>query len=552
MAKTFTFIEMKKHLYDSKREIGHMDPTLKVGQLGPAGQSTSIFNKTKTQRAKASVAALVWPKILNGELCVCSDRNYPFSYVEYHSRSTGDIYRFVVSLKDHNLSVYGNRKTTYPGTFGTCSADDIHAAHQIIISVCGAILFNTNLLEDAEMRTEINCINNTFDPNNLRLNYGFALLFSDSIYYGLAKKGTLITYGEFSDEEINDLISVGVLEHESKTANPQKLIASGKKEKKAAKPQPSLFTEPLADFYERCKAGEFVIHYPWSDIQKKYIVPIGFLDSFIPTESFRRILLSVWYQVKKKLDLIEKKSPDAMKKPINIKIMGKPGTGKTVTIEAVLAALGYPKGLINCKGRMEEDDIEGMNKFIQGQVFNVATKAGELHSVGGAIILEEANLPDPDILQGALGQALEYPFILKVDGYKEYKRHPLTIYFATMNVGTNGTKPMNEAFSSRFPEGIILEDVKQEEFVSILVGNGYGPEDCAHVYVAYQKTLNYLREYHEELALSVTLRHCLNALELISIGFTPEQAYEQTFISQLYSTDPEVAEDIRDTVFKLL
>src|SRR5699024_3454790 len=133
-----------------------------------------------------------------------------------------------------------------------------------------------------------------------------------------------------------------------------------------------------------------VIHYPWSDIQKKYIVPIGFLDSFIPTESFRRILLSVWYQVKKKLDLIEKKSPDALKKPINIKIMGKPGTGKTVTIEAVLAALGYPKGLINCKGRMEEDDIEGMNTFIQGQVFNVATKAGELHSVGGAIILEEA------------------------------------------------------------------------------------------------------------------------------------------------------------------
>ena len=192
MAKTFTFIEMKKHLYDSKREIGHMDPTLKVGQLGPAGQSTSMFNKTKSQRAKASVAALVWPKILNGELCVCSDRNHPFSYVEYHSRSTGDIYRFVVSLKDHNLSVYGNRKTTYPGTFGTCSADDIHAAHQIIISVCGAILFNTNLLEDAEMRTEINCINNTFDPNNLRLNYDFALLFSDSIYYGLAKKGTLL------------------------------------------------------------------------------------------------------------------------------------------------------------------------------------------------------------------------------------------------------------------------------------------------------------------------------------------------------------------------
>ncbi len=69
------------------------------------------------------------------------------------------------------------------------------------------------------------------------------------------------------------------------------------------------------------------------------------------------------------------------------------------------------------------------------------------------------------------------------------------------------------------------------------------------VYKAYMKIMNYLRQYHEELVMSVTLRHCLNALDKISIGFLKEQAYRMTFISELYANDPEVAEDILANLF---
>ena len=173
-------------------------------------------------------------------------------------------------------------------------------------------------------------------------------------------------------------------------------------------------------------------------------------------------------------------------------------------IEAVLASLGYPKGIINCKGRMEEDDIEGLNKFIQGTVVSIPTKCGELHSVGGAIVLEEVNLPDPDILQGALGQALVYPYILKVNGYQEYRRHPMTIYFATMNIGTQGSKPLNEALSSRFPEGHILEDISREEFYEMLrkgadvATSQPSPESVMHMWSAM------LQEYEELVYIPIS------------------------------------------------
>ena len=221
-------------------------------------------------------------------------------------------------------------------------------------------------------------------------------------------------------------------------------------------------------------------------------------------------------------------------------------------IQAILASLGYPCGIINCKARMEEDEIEGLNKFVNGYVKSIQTKAGEIHDRGGAIVLEEMNLPDPGILMGCLGQALEYPYILKADGYIEKKRHPLTIYFGTMNIGTNGSQMVNEAFSSRFPVGIILEDVPEDEFVGILSGNGYGIDDCRFVYKTYKNIITYLRKNQEELVLAVTMRHCLNALELIDIGFSREDACRNTMLSQIYCSDPDTAEDIENSIFKTL
>lgn len=531
--KKFGQLRVKENLYNSSWDYNG----IAVGSAGPAGVASS-FNKTNRQKAKFSIIMRAIQKLTDQKMCVCAGNGKV--YVEYITTALPQSglpqknIRYLVDLTDNSIVTDTDMDDTPP------------YLHRLVCAVFAAVLFGANWDVTKKMY-------------NLYKNYRTRgqsatdmLLICDAFHYGYAKDEAPFDVTIANESEFNGILAdYQPLSHVDGTMSPQYFIGHSQPKEQEEK-QDLLFTEPLDVFFERCKKGEFVIDYEWSERQKQYIVPLDFLDTFIPTEGFRNLLLSVYLQVKAKVESLRRGETlnSAMgRTPINIKIMGKPGTGKTTVIEAVLASLGYPKGIINCKGRMEEDEIEGMNKFVKGAIHNVASKAGELHSVGGAVILEEFNLPDPDILQGALGQALVYPYILKVDGYREFKRHPLTIYFATMNIGTNGSKPMNEALSSRFPEGVILEDVSEDEFVNILTGSGYEENLCREVYTCYSRVINYLRDVQEELTMALTLRHCLNALELRKIGFTKMQAYERTFISQIYSSDPEVAKNLKTEIF---
>ena len=99
----------------------------------------------------------------------------------------------------------------------------------------------------------------------------------------------------------------------------------------------------------------------------------------------------------------------------------------------------------------EEDTFEGMNKVSGGSFAFKSTPFLEGYKNGGIIVLEEFNLADPGVMQGALGQAIEFPFILMEDGCTEVHRHPLCVIIATMNTGTQGAREPNEAFTSRLP-----------------------------------------------------------------------------------------------------
>lgn len=538
-------VSLKNCLFRSSAKLvlwdAHIGGLSKAGIVSQAHRRYTPSLTANTQYySKASYVACVYERFVDRKLSVYSVSNEPLTYIEYTHRD-GSTTKMMVTLNSQTKC-------------SIISDEDITLQNPAVITsaVMMSLLYNSVTMSyfDAIDTTELKA---AWDKAH---NINDMYVMCDCFYYAFAKDMEVNINVETSQliTQIKRLCQNNAFRHEdgllSETLEKAQVIKKEKK-KPAPKKQPPLFTEPLETFFDRCKKGEFIVDYQWSDKQKNYIVPLSFLDSFIPTESFRLMLLSVWCQIQNILKKMKKGVPynEIMgKNPLNIKIMGKPGTGKTTVIEAVLASLGYPKGLVTCKDRMEEDEIEGQNKFIKGTVYNIPTKAGELHSIGGAIVLEEFNLPDPGILQGSLGQALVYPFILKVDGYREFVRHPLTIYFATMNIGTCGSKPMNEALSSRFAEGFILEDVPDDEFINILSGAGYTKTNCRKVYKTYQKILNYLREYHEDLVMSVTLRHCLNALDKISIGFTEIQAYENTFISQIYSSDPDVAKDLREVL----
>lgn len=317
----------------------------------------------------------------------------------------------------------------------------------------------------------------------------------------------------------------------------------------------TLFSMPLAMFMQKCRTGDFLVPYQWQEWQKGAIPPLSYLDSFVPTEEFRELLLSVHAQLMEKVEAMKKNLPymeTIGDNAVNIKVVGRPGSGKTVLIEAVIAALGLPKATVNCKERMEEDEIEGINKIVDGKITSIETDVCRIHTYGGAAVLEEVNLPDPGILQGTLGQALVFPYTLKKDGYIPVKRHPLTVYFATMNVGTNGTNGLNEAFSSRFSEGLELDMVSKEAFIQILAKKGNKKKDCQSVYDIFQAVLNCLSKTHEDIALAITMRHCIKALKLMEIGFPLKKAVEKTFLAEIAAVDGKAAERVRDAIRLML
>lgn len=540
-------IELKSLMYQSRRKLKHWSPS--IGMNSARGIVSSI-HEGRTETSKMSMAAAAADSLLDGKLSVNIVKGGTQSYVEY-LHADGKVESLILDYQPG---------TKYFTAYVTAEDVPEYSLFQMIFAaVCGNHSVLTALVDNcylpSSVETELyNPVRSLAEKKQVTEQVLFQMC--DFFYYGIGKYFSIkISSDRNLYQSMADrIVQVGMLERLPDTPNPSLIKVEKRKRTKTVRKKKTLYNEPLDAFFERCKKGEFLIDYAWSEKQKNAVVPLSYLSSFIPTEAFRRVLLSTWYQVKNNLEKMRQGVPydEIMAlNPINIKIMGKPGSGKTTVIEAVLASLGYPKGLINCKDRMEEDEIEGMNKFVNGVIHSIPTKAGEFHSIGGAILLEEFNLPDPGILMGSLGQALAYPFILKIDGYRECKRHPLTIYFATMNIGTNGSKPMNEALSSRFPEGHILEEVSKDEFVGILSGAGYDKNDCEAVYRIYRAIITYLQTNREDLVLSVTLRHCLSALEKMRIGFTGEQAVEMTFLSQLYSSDPEVAQNVKEALSSL-
>lgn len=554
----------KEKLYRGKGNIKGLPFDVKMGEVSNQIACASSVNPKDDYESKISVAAQAMGKMAQKQVGVANVEGLAETLVEYQS-STGKTISGLVKYEAKCFTVMMDVSVedTYPLKMAF-----IALASNADIRDAAAADFPVSALKDIADCTE--------DWDNFTREGVFKAC--DAFYFGLAANGLSIN-PVFNSRGLKNKVERYV-DTKSFVWDWRSEFPKAMEEQKKAEENPEEettpdndFTMPLADFFEKCKKGDFLIHYHWPDSVKQYIVPLDFLDGFIPTECFRETLLSTYRQINEILDREKTYETDIEKKrkekkdpnytepypyrkimgtdPINIKVMGKPGTGKTVMIEAILASLGYPKGIINCKGRMEEDEIEGMNKFVNGVVASIPTKAGELHSQGGAVLLEEINLPDPDILQGALGQALVYPYILKVNGYLETKRSPMTIYFATMNIGTQGTKPLNEALSSRFPEGHILEDVSEEEFISILTRSGNKESSCRTVYNVYQEILNYLREYQEDLVRSVTMRHCLTCLHQLELGFPLKKAVKNTFISQIYSTDPEVAKTLEETIPEL-
>lgn len=306
---------------------------------------------------------------------------------------------------------------------------------------------------------------------------------------------------------------------------------------------------------DRCKAGEFIVPYEWSDEDKLLIPDMSFLDLYIPNEDFEDALMLI----KRNTTLILQNMDMGLEgeKAIGnygkcLAFIGKPGTGKSTMIKALSAALQIPFYPCTTTRYSEEDEYQGKTKLDHSESQSAAFKFCETPFLkcfqkGGIAVLEEFNIADAGMLMGALGQAIEKPFIIEKDGYMPTVRHPLCIICFTCNTGTQGSQTPNEALFSRSPHVFNVEDPDEEEFIRILSKqtDGVTTKQIQKVYDKYRKIIDLLKnENMPELCKVLTLRHCLAALEEIAAGIKAKRAMQRALVNPFKVFAPEIVEDL--------
>lgn len=380
------------------------------------------------------------------------------------------------------------------------------------------------------------------------------LLFCDTFYYAVAKKmpgEVVITENNLAIDTVRAAVKSGLLGNMktlSKIACPA-MTGVNLNEGKNTKAKPT-----TGDVWADIKAGKYIIDYEWDEEDKKLIPPLSVLESFVPCPTFFALVNKIAFQLGKVKERMDEglTGVDAIgKNYINSFMTGRPGTGKTTVSNAIAAAFGIPCDPVPLHKNTEEDTFEGMNKVIDGVLKYVETPFMRRFTKGGLIILEEINLADPAVVMGAIGQAVEYPFTLMKDGYIPVKRHPLCVVIGTMNIGTFGSKGVNQALASRFRQSYMLNDPTKEDFIKILTSSGAKKKDASWVFNAYTKINEYLKSpavNAEDVCLNVTLRGCIGALENISEGEEPKEAIRNTLIGKISEVDLELAEDVYKNV----
>lgn len=305
-----------------------------------------------------------------------------------------------------------------------------------------------------------------------------------------------------------------------------------------------------------CLAGVYHVDYTWNEEQKPYIQDRTNLSDFVPNETFTSMLEKIRFRTDRILARMKVLEDAGFmdrvkaigKDYINVTFSGKPGTGKTRLAYALAEATGMPIYTVSNSHNTDEDEYQGMTKMVDGKPTAVPTDAVRCYENGGILLLEEINLTPAPVTMGALGQAIEFPFILKKDGYIPIRRHPLCIIISTMNTGTAGSKVLSQPFANRFKQSFVLDDPSREDFIRILRNTGAGRDICTWVYDSYENVIACVKEENatadvESILLSLSMRSCMGAIENIQEGMDPRDAVKNSIIGKISEQDMTVAEN---------
>lgn len=532
-------IELTKLLFASKnREPVRIcpDEETRVGMTSPSGITSYASpcrpSSAKNEKAKISTIALLLDRIfLDDDVYLASLNDGAQGYAE------------VASKKNPGVKYVG----VYDGTRVKWFSENIPES----VTANLAPIFAYCLAQDGYTAGDFNDIVDMWGTlNQNKITQGLIFRICDNFYYEFA-------YNHKDEIKNTDELLMAEIAQTRRTNSYRALYNGGAESIYFSKIKPSdgATVTNSNPHWDKIKTGEYMVPYNWSSEQQKRIPSLSNLDTFVPTADFYELLDIINDCANGVLSEIEsgKSELEAIKKHYtNSILVGKPGTGKTSIAYALGAALGVPVYTVTNSRNTEEDNYEGKNKVIDGKITFCPTLFLEAYKNGGIIVLEEFNLVSPDVLMGAIGQAIEAPFVLMEDGYKEVRRHPLCFLIATMNSCTQGSKEPNEAFTSRCPDVFLMDDPEPDDFIKILVNNGNTLSDSKAVYEMYTNIIDYLNSNsYEDVALSITMRHCLAALRAIKSGIPFKRAVKRSIVNTIGVKDIELAKEVYEAVVEI-
>ena len=511
-------------LYKNHRKAMERFPDLMIGGTGPVGVNISAYRKTSGGAgSKISAVARVFERILDGYIkAICGKDVVYTEFVSkdgkgYSAVCDGKTIDFLYDRPERNweafipLFLYETR----PG----CENKELYNA------VTAPVITNDNIY-----------------------------LMCDSFYYGCAmRKSVNVSTHEIALSTIEAGLRSGLFGVKHPLCESIGGYGGDSSFGKEEEPTPAE-KKKEDDPFEAVCAGQYAIAYEWDERQKSRIPSLSRLDGFVPTATFWKTSRKIKYRTDKilmRMDMGLTGLEALGKDVVNFFMTGKPGTGKTTIAEALAAAFQLPFYSIPIQKGTEEGTFQGLLKARDGKFEFSSTDFLDAFKNGGIIMLEELNLADPAILSGAIGQAIEAPYMVMEDELRPVYRHPLCIIVGAFNVGTAGSKEINPMLSSRFYQTYLVDDPTENEFVERLMKFDCDRRTAKKVYNAYDKIIEYLKSDDVsalEYCKNVTFRGCVGAIQCIQEGSTVKEAIEDTLIGKIAEYDLELARDVMNSV----
>ena len=198
----------------------------------------------------------------------------------------------------------------------------------------------------AGMVSAMDAVAKTVDP--LSLGY-----LCDCFYYDLVAKLSL--HGGAIEMEDMTMAPLASLKQTIRTNNVEKVstpfdqFLSDKFAHVDYTPVSTSTATPVAtsnnEFITAVKNGDYLLGFDWKPEQEERIRPLTSLDDYIPNATYRKMATFINKKLNRVIERIAlgKSGIDAIGGDyVNIIIGGRPGTGKTTTVDALSATLGLP------------------------------------------------------------------------------------------------------------------------------------------------------------------------------------------------------------------